>query len=445
LNDDHKPMSMGDMHRTVALCVTALLVAGCAATAEPSKLSLDRMVVLHDGDHAASTYADGVLAPVTAGYRDLLSTVTLAEGDVRTGAVEVSNSVTAAPEVLALSPDGVTAFVAERLGQRQAGDSTAADLEPGNRLFAVDVGDRSAPSLAGEVRIAQSPEALAVSPDGSTVAVVSNTPDASVLTLIPWHPTGFGQPRMFDLAALGITGSQPAPRGGVLATNVQWHPGGRVLAVNIDSQNRVAFFDVTPQAAEVSPWGSVQTGPDPFVGRFTPDGSYYLTSNWGRNLATTSLAERLPTGPSTITVIEVGAPGRAPAHRVVATAESDKSAEGLAVSPDGAWVATVNMRGSALPDDAPGADRDASVSLLRLDPDTGGLQKVGDYPLAGVLPEGGAFDPSGRYFVATVFDGRPDTDGSGLQVYELGPAEDPGLTPVQRVDLPHGAHHIVFG
>ena len=403
------------------------------------------MVVLHDGDHAARTYADGVLAPGEAGHRDLLSTVSVTDSEVRTGSVEVSNSVTAAPEVLALTHDGATAFVTERLGRRSPGDSTAAQLPAGVGLYAVDVSDRSAPAMAAEVRIAELPEALAVSPDGSTVAVVSNASEASVLTLVPRDAESFGQPRLFDLAGLGITGSQPGPRGGVSATNVQWHPGGRALAVNINTQNRVAFFEVNADATRVQSWGSVDTGPDPFVGRFTPDGSHYLTSNWGRNLATTALAERLPSGPSTISVIDVSAPGQPPLHRVVATADSDRSAEGLAVSPDGTWVATVNMRGTALPEGMPGHDREASVSLLRLDAETGELAKVGDYPLAGVLPEGGAFDPTGGYFVATVFEGRPGADGAGLQVYRVGAGDQPGLTPVERIDLPHGAHHVVFG
>ncbi|CAN5830931.1 lactonase family protein [soil metagenome] len=420
------------MHRTATVCAAVVLLAGCASTADPAGLSLGQMVVLHDGDHAAATYADGVLAPLEAGHRDLLSTVTVAGGEVRTASVGVSNSVTAAPEVLALSPDGATAFVTERLGQRAAGDTMAADLEPGNSLFAVDISDRGVPVVAAEVTIPQSPEALAVSPDGTTVAVVSNTADSSVLTLVPWGARTFGSPRPFDIA-----------EDGELATNVQWHPGGGILAVNIDNQDRVAFFQLTPEGPQ--PWGSVATGPDPFVGRFAPDGSHYLTSNWGRNLTATSLAERLPSEPSTISVVELAPVAGPPAHRVVATAESDRSAEGLAISPDGTWVATVNMRGSALPEGSPGADRDSSVSLLRFEAATGALEKVGDYPLTGILPEGGAFDPSGRYFVATVFEGHPGADGSGLQVYEVGAEAQPGLTPVQRIELPHGAHHVVFG
>jgi hypothetical protein len=77
----------------------------------------------------------------------------------------------------------------------------------------------------------------------------------------------------------------------------------------------------------------------------------------------------------------------------------------LAVSPDGQWVATVNMRGTALPADSPRFDEHGSVSLFRL--------------------------------------GATGSDGAGLQVYRVGSEDEPGLTPVQRIPLPHGVHHVV--
>lgn len=431
--------------RVAAACLTLATLAACtSSTEEPAGVTIDRLVTLSDGDYIANTYADGVLAPATAGHRDLLTTVSVRDGAVTTAQVEVSNSVTAAPEVLALSPDRTTAFVAERLAQRRAGDTRANQLPAGDRLFAVDISGPEAPAVAGVEPIAPSPEALAMHPAGTQIAVVSNMPERSVLQLVPWTPAGLGDAVTFDLADLGITGGAAGPRGGVTATNVQWHPSGRALAVNITTQNRVAFFTV--DGTTVKPWGEpVTTGVDPFVGRFTPDGRHYLTSDWGRNLATTNVAERLPKERSKLSVIALGEIG-SQAPRVVGSAESDKSAEGLAVSPDGRWVATVNMRGTALPAGSAGFDEHASVSLLRLDGATGGLAKVGDYPLAGVLPEGGTFDPSGRYFVATVFEGRPGSaDGSGLQVYSVGSDDDPGLTPVQRIPLPHGVHHVAAG
>lgn len=436
--------------KTLSACLAAAAVVACTSSQPASAVTIDRIVALSDGDHAASTYVDGVLAPAEAGHRDLLTTISVRAGAVSTAQVEVSNSVTAAPEVLAMSPDGATAFVTERLGQRRPGDTKADQLPAGHRLFAVDVSDFGSPVLTDTATIASSPEALAVSPDGRHVAVVSNAVGAAVLALVPWRGTGFGDPLQFDLAELGITGDADGPRGGVLATNVQWHPTGRALAINVATRNRVAFMMVdTPPTGvpTLRPWGDpVATGVDPFVGRFTPDGRHYLTSDWGRNFAATEMSERLPAVRSRITVVDVSGGGSDSLPRVVASAESDKSAEGLAISPDGQWVATVNMRGTALPPDSPAYDEDASVSLLRRDADRGGLTKVGDYPLSGVLPEGGAFDSSGEYFLATVFEGRDGTsDGAGLQVFRVGPNDAPGLTPAQRIPLPHGVHHVAVG
>jgi hypothetical protein len=101
------------------------------------------------------------------------------------------------------------------------------------------------------------------------------------------------------------------------------------------------------------------------------------------------------------------------------------------------------MRGTALPADSPMFDEHASVSLFRLDGNTGALTKIGDYRLDGMLPEGGTFDPSGRFFIATAFQGATGSDGAGLQVYRVGSDDEPGLTPVQRIPLPHGVHHVV--
>ena len=223
--------------------------------------------------------------------------LSIADGKVVTGTIPVSNSVTSAPEILQLTRDGRTAFVAERLGERPERGDTVRDLPPGRRLFAIDLAEIPAPRLADTAEIGAFPEALSVSPDGRRVAVVSNTPEASLVQIAAYGEGRFGAVARFDLAQLGITGSASTPRGGVTATNVHWHPSGRVLAVNINTQNRVAFFEVNEAGGMLAlrPWGNpVDVGTDPFVGRFTPDGRHYLTSNWGRNFAATNLEGRIP-------------------------------------------------------------------------------------------------------------------------------------------------------
>jgi DNA-binding beta-propeller fold protein YncE len=441
-------------HITLLTLLLSSPVRGAEAqSADPLQhVSAGRIVAISDGDFTSATYTTGQLAPVAAGHRDQLTVLTRQNGRFVAGRLPVSNSVTAAPEVLTLTPDGRTAFVVERLGQRPQGGTTARDLPPGRHLFAIDLSDAAAPRLADTADVAAFPEALAVSPDGRRVAVVSNTEAGSFVQLATFADGRFGPVQRFDLAQLGVTGAAPGPRGGVTATNVHWHPSGRAMAVNINTQDRIVFLAVADGAEGVTlrPWGApVPVGKDPFVGRFTPDGRYYLTSNWGRNLTADTLEGRIPEGNSTISVIRLAAwSDDAASHAVVATAESGPAAEGLAVSPDSRLVATVNMGGSVFLPGSPRFRQDASVVLLALDPATGRITRMAEHALAGSLPEGGVFDRTGEHFLATVFqghDGAAPAQGPGLEVFRIEPGSAPALRSLGRVPLAHGAHHVDVG
>ena len=412
----------------------------------PRQLSGGTIAVISDGDFAGQSYATGRLAPREAGHRDLLTIIKLKDGKAESAEIPVSNSVTAAPEILALTHDGRTAFVMERQKDRGEKGDAVKDLAPGDRLFAVDVADPKRLRIADTVSIAASPEALAVSPDGERVAVVSNTSDASFLQIVDYEDGHFGEVARFNLADIGLKGSGSGSRGGVTATNVQWHPSGRFIAVNVNTQNRVAFFHAgdTPRL-----WSNVvEVGKDPFVGRFTPDGRYYLTSDWGRDFAATGLEGRLPTVASSISVIRLAEPdkaGDAARHSRVASAQSDVSAEGIAISPDGRLIATVNMRGTGFPPESARFHREASVSLFTFDPAGGAIEKIADYAFEGVLPEGAAFDLTGDHLLVTVFEGHKGASadkGAGLETFRVVRGARPSLARVGRVPLPHGVHHV---
>ncbi|RXT24070.1 hypothetical protein B5P46_19345 [Rhizobium leguminosarum] len=416
-----------------------------------SRVSASRIAVISDGDFLAQTYGTAELAPQKAGYRDLLTIMSPGSDKIVTGSIPISNSVTSAPEILALSEDGQTAFVTERLGERPEGGNSINDLPPGRQLFAVDLSDGAALRLSDTVEIEAFPEALSASPDGESVAVVSNTPEASFVQIVTYRDGRFGRLARFDIADLGVTGSASGLRGGVTATNIHWHPSGRFLAVNINTQNRVAFFEVTgaDDTPSLRSWGNVvEVGADPFVGRFTPDGRHYLTANWGRNFTAKNLEGRIPQTPSTISVIRLADPAASPQsarHDLRGGAETDLSSEGIAISPDGRLVATVNMRGTAFPPGSARFHRNASVTLLSFDPATGVIAKLADYPFEGSLPEGGAFDGTGDHFLATVFqghDGAGPEAGPGLEVFRVGKSDRPTLNRLGRVPLPHGAHHV---
>ncbi len=437
---------------TVSLGCTASLNAVAMEAADLlRRISAGTIAAISDGDFVGQTYATGLLAPADANYRDLLTVLSIVDDRIVTGTLSVSNSVTAAPEILALSRDGRTAFVTERLGERRNDDATVRDLPPGNRLFAIDLADKANPRLADTADVAAFPEALAVNLDGEHVAVVSNTEEGSFVQIVRYANGRFGEASRFDLARLGITGDAAKPRGGVTATNVQWHPSGRFLAININSQNRIAFFEVTEAGdrSALRPWGDpVEVGADPFVGRFTPDGRFYITSDWGRNLAATDLAGRVPDKRSSISIVKLADLSESPSvarHERIGVATTDVAAEGLAVSPDGKLVATVNMRGTAFPPGSPRFQREATVTLLTIDTQTGAISKIADYSFEGVLPEGGAFDLTGDHFLATVFQGHdrasPDA-GAGLEVFRVVKGEHPALERLGRIPLPHGVHHV---
>ncbi|MFC6978465.1 hypothetical protein [Microbulbifer taiwanensis] len=55
-----------------------------------------------------------------------------------------------------------------------------------------------------------------------------------------------------------------------------------------------------------------------------------------------------------------------------------------------------------------------------------------------MLPEGGAFDASGHYFLASVFEYR-DLHGGGIEVFRV---SEQGLEPLGRIPMPHGVHHL---
>jgi hypothetical protein len=434
----------------LAALLPALLNPSTSAADEPAwAATIDAGVIaaLSDGDYVARTYADGRLPSADAGFKDALTVLKRDAAGWQRQSIEVSNSVTAAPEVLQLSRDGRTAFVTERLGPRPPGATQARELPPGQRLFAVALG-ADAPRIVDSVTLETSPEALAVSPDGRTVAVIANTPQASVLQLVAFDGQRFGAVERIALDTLGLRGNGAGARGGLTASNVQWHPRGDALAINLNTTNQVAFLRVVRNGARlaVRPWGAPLTvGADPFVGRFTPDGHHYLSADWGRNFAATTLDERLPTKPSAVSVIRLaGSDGEHARHQRVDSVPTDRSSEGLAVSGDGRLVATVNMRGTALDRASPCFDRQATVTLLAFDAASSRLRKLADYPLDGVLPEGGVFDASGRHFLATVFeyrDGQPA--GGGIEVFEVRSAEgDPALHHLGRLAMPHGVHHV---
>ncbi len=225
------------------------------------------IAAIADDDFLASTYGDGKLPTPTGGDKFSIVTLPLNGKQEAIAQVDASNSVIGAPYALALSPDGQTAFVVETLGAMPAGATRREQLPPGNQVVAIDLSNPRRPTVRSRMAIASKPETVHVHPNGDLLAVSTQTPDKEII-LIPVQDNQFGQPIEFSLRQLGI---QPNPeyfQNGLYASQVQWHPSGRYLAVNLDYRDEIAFYKVQRSSEnnlQLIPWGApVKVGKDPF-------------------------------------------------------------------------------------------------------------------------------------------------------------------------------------
>lgn len=415
----------------LAAAIASAATPALADTALPG-LEGRAFVSIHDGDMLASAYVDGQLGPQESG--DALSILSLADMSVAT--VPVSNSVAGAPTAVAVTPDGRYAVVSESFGPRAEGGVSFRDLTPGGGLTLVDISDPSAPEIAAEMDISARPDGLSLSPDGAMVAVALHQSDGRGIAFVPIENGTFGAPSTASLPAM-----DPAQR----VSHVEWHPTEDIVAIHMVDQAVIHFARVATgaQGVTLQPHGNaVLTSKYPFMGRFTPDGAFYITTNlyWGPDVG--GIWTEAPAGD--VTTIRVGAvtDGEAARNTLVDRALTGRSPEGIAISPDGEWAVTTNLEVSYAPADDPRHTPYASLTLIDLDPASGAMRTVGTYPYDGILPEAAAFDASGQYLMVVNYDQhRGGANGGSLDFWRLVDGVAPKLVQTRTsVAVPHGPH-----
>ena len=427
--------------------IAALAVAlmSIPAFAETPRIEAQTILVLSDADMVPTVYETGQLGPPDPRHRDTLSIITspLSEAPL-VRQVEISNSTYGPPGALDLSPDGRFAFVAETFGQRPAGATRLDELPHGNTIRSVRLdGDRS--TVVDSVRIGTQPQVVEVNPSGDLIVAITVDADRE-LAFVSLDDGQFGAVTSFGLELKPSIGVIP-----LKSTWVQWHPSGRYIAVNLVDRNQVAFYEVvrdqTGTVSDIRPWGNrVQTNKFPFVGRFSPDGRYYVTSDlqWGIDTeGFYGVREGILT---TVRLADVGASGDEARHTVPHIVVGGWGAETIAFSPDGRFLITSNLRGTGKPDDSPNWTEHASLSLYELNSETGRLTLHGEWPVAGVLPQGLAFDREGRHVFVGVNRYRNDSasPGGAVEVWRIASESGPSLAATQkRFRLPAGVHTIV--
>ena len=444
-------------HAAAAAILTPLaltLLAGCgggpkaAAPAQPGDVAGRYIVTISDADMSAPALQSGRLGEREPGVQDTLTVLALPIREPSTpwAQINVSNSVIGPPNALAVSRDGNTAFIVESRGPAPEGAVMVEELPAGRTLFAVDMTDPLAPRIVGSAEVGTNPTAVDVHPDGDLAAVATSVPQEQVV-MVPIEGNAMGQPLAWPL--IGVDDSSAVP------SCVSWSPDGRLLALTLPDQDLVVFLEFTRRGNDESmglrPFGApVRVGKYPYSGRFSPDGRFYITTDlqWGRDVE----EFRVGAPEGRLTVIRVAGPIADDAdpmsaeHEVVSSATVGVSPEGLAISPDGRYVVTANLRRSYLDDADPRLTPGGSLSLLTLDDRSGELSPVNEYSLDG-MPEGLAFDASGTFLVVTQFRtfDPAATDGE-LAFYRLNTGgKTPSLeTTDVRLGVGKGPHGVLI-
>ena len=214
--------------------------------------------------------------------------------------------------------------------------------------------------------------------------------------------------------------------------DVEFHPRKNLLALLNFSQKKLSFVQVSSEGAGLRL--------SPWGNSVKVDKGPFLVrfSPDGRYaLANGSDVAGSPRGSVLSVKLDAQrAPDGSPRHVLVARAATGVIPEGLAISPDGRWVVTTNLERSWTPFNDARQGFFSSLTLLRFDAKTGLLDRVGDFAFDGVLPETVVFDNSSRFLAVTQFDFfDPKRTGGAITFWRIaGDYAEPKRTELVKMD-----------
>jgi hypothetical protein len=408
------------------------------------------LFAVSDADMIGTSYRGGVLQPIQ-GTHDTLSRIDVDGSVVNTSDATVTNSVTAWPGTLELSPDARHAYVIESRGPAPANvdrvKNVHKDLKEGRLLMTLDI-SAGQPKVIRQDDIAIDPTSVAVAPNGEWLVIAARDAEFPITLVVLDHgvPVEVRHPRL-TLPAV----PPPPPEAtevesldGVFYLRIA--PNGHTIAIHIQSAYLVLgemIFDEAGHPTDIRIGEAMHVAKCMSVGRWSLDGRYYIVSDtqWGPKPA-----DLLMAGQGNLVSIAVdGLSGK-----VVSTAPVSLSPEGMEMSRDGSLFVAVNMERTYLPDDfsvwwVP-RRHPASLSLVSFDASNGELRTV-DGPLAfnAVLPEDAVFDRDANMLAVAVFNDRVARPLDGwIELFAIDRTQGtPKIVPTgKRIRMPRGVHDL---
>jgi 6-phosphogluconolactonase (cycloisomerase 2 family) len=434
--------------------IEPVTIAPIAQSTQPLQFAGRALLVTSDADMVATAYADAKLDRV-AGIEDTLTTIALPLNLDRPSLspIQVSNSVMSWPQIIAVSPDGKRAYVAE-VRSRPADDiQELPDIEEmpeGELITVVDVANLEQPKVLQTATVGKNPKHLSISPDGKLLAINLEEPGQE-LAIFQIQPDGtLGERSNFAIAKDFSRSTVPEA--------IVWHPSGNFLAMTTTSDgtegkfiSSVAFYKVvrSDQAIQIELYDQpLEVGNHLSNARFTADGRFLLVPDlkWRTQRVWTLNFLLNPKGEMIAIRFE---PETGNPPEVVSKAKVGLSPEGFALSPDNSLIATVNMRRTYFSPNLPPAWRGksySSLSLVQFDRQSGQLTPVDEYGFKGLLPEQATFDANGKSLAVVIYNYREQSPQTGaVEFWNVVSGKQPKLERTGfKLDVVRGAHDIVL-
>ncbi|MCI5044572.1 MAG: lactonase family protein [Aquisalinus sp.] len=401
-----------------------------------------RFLAVSDTDMTATAYADGQLEP-QAGASDTMSL--LVDGKVET-AVVASNSVISWPQIVDASSDGLLAFVVETKGpaapDATSYDNVYTDFPIGKQLSIFSVTDDKLELIQEITDMGENLQSIEYNERCNCLFVANETTDEE-LVVIALTPDG----RTSDIRKFALLPPYNPEDTEKRVRTIHISPDGTLLAVNV-ANRRIQFYEIisdeTGLPFRVSAIGTPveKLGRRLSVGKWTPDGSYFIVTdvNWSDNTLF-----MLTQGPGQLSTISP--PRNGTAAKIVSQVKVGRSPEGFGISHDGTRLATINMERTYLPN-LPFLSfwqgrRAYSISLLSFETETGVLSELDRIYQAGILPEDVIFDKTGQNLAVAVFHRRKGADRQRGFIDFFSIQDDRLRSQGVTQAVPRGAHDLV--
>ncbi|PAK16006.1 YncE family protein [Burkholderia ubonensis] len=252
--------------------------------------------------------------------------------------VDVENGIQGPPQAVAVTPDASVALVAAPTRYDQAGKRLVFDT------FVQVVDLKASPSAVTRIELGAHPQGIAIDRSGRLALVTDVDGGVSVLHIDGTRVTLDGNLKIGKKRLAGVSFT---------------HDGAHALVALRDEQG-VAVLNVDD--GKVTDSGTrLSSGVAPYTIDVSSDGRWAVVSNVGL-AGLPGYAGKLAGDTDTIALIDVS---RAP-FRTVQYLSVPSLPEGVAISPDGKWIAVQTMDGSNLTPDNPGRRKRGKVLLFAI-------------------------------------------------------------------------------